>query len=202
MKVEAVFAKSEGFQTAKASDLPKRTLYRLTVVLAVGIFCGVLMVLTNKTLFSGTLQEEITTFHESFQNDSFLRRFFGFVCCDTWFFALLFLCGSSNYGKQITYALLFLKASGIGALAAVYIQNLGQQGVGAYYIGVFPGKCLLLLVLLMMGQNCIHNEAELRQSFGKQGSANKNSCSMYVLRSAVIYIILLISDLLNAGLPK
>ena len=205
MKINAMLANRERLQinSAKQSkDASAQNLHLLTAVLALGILFGVLIYLTRRTLLINHLLELIISFHTSSTNSSFIRRLVSFFCQDTLWFILMLICGTSLFGNYAIYGLLFLKASGIGALACLYTQNFQAENVGAYFICVFPGKILLLLILLMMGQNCTHMCQTMRKDWLQQGSANTRSISLFAARSGVVYGILIISDFLNAALPS
>ena len=202
MRIQAVFTKKEPPQFSRTrQDASAQKLYMLTAVLALGILFGVVIYLTRRTMLLEQLLARIVSFHTRGEKNAFIRNFAGFWGCDTIWFLLLLICGTSPVGTCAVYVLLFLKASGIGALACLYTQNFQAQTVGAYFLCVFPGKILLLLVLLMMGQNCIHMCQTVRTDQTQQGTENKRSLSLFAARSGIVYGILLITDLLNAALP-
>lgn len=198
MKIKAVLS-AKPCRTRKEADPSALSLHILTGVIAAGILFGVLMFLMNRPLFAEHLTPKIQSFFTDQAHTA--DRFLGFLCSDGLLFLILLLCGTSAYGKYFLSVLLFLKASGFGASAGIFMQSFAQAGIGTYFLCVYPGRCLLFLAMLMMGQNCIHTGEEIRKAAAQEGSANKRFLTLFALRSAIIFALFLITDLLNAALP-
>ena len=199
MKVKAVISKKPMIRLdTKTADKNTQQLHILTGVLASGILFGVMIFLVKRALFT----QQIRIICSTEPNIEILQKqLMGYLAADTLFFLCLLLCGSSAVGIYPIYPILFLKASGLGALACTFIQNEPQQSAGVYYTCVFPGKCLLILVMLIMGQNCLYTSDRIKKQILQQGSENNRLLPLYLTRSCVVYILLILSDVISAVLP-
>ena len=196
MKFEATFRPKLKKIGMKKTGQNQQQLHILSGILAAGIVFGVVIYLFRRTMIVGSLIESVQFLVRNSDQASFAKRFLGYICSDmVWLFAI-FVLGSSIYGGRMIYILLFVKAAGISAQACLFIQNNLTQGISIYYLIVFPGKCLLLLAMLIMGQNCVFTSNEIKKCLSEQGVENKRILSLFVLRSAVACGIVLAADLL------
>ena len=199
MKVKAVISKKPMIRLdTKTADKNTQQLHILTGVIAFGILFGVMIFLLKRAVFTQQIRISYCTEPDI---EAMQKQLLGYLAADTLFFLCLLLCGSSVVGIYPIYPILFLKASGLGALACTFIQNEPQQSVGTYYTSVFPGKCLLILVMLMMGQNCLYTSDRIKKQILQQGSENNRLLSLYLTRGCVVYILLILSDIINAVIP-
>ncbi len=201
MKIEAVFRPRVKQTERKTPDKNAMQLRILTGVLASGLVFGVLIYLLRRTMFIDALLDRTLEIINIKIESSFAARFLAILATDMLWVLLLVVLGTSIYGTWLLYPVMFLRAAGLAAQACLLIQNAQPDKIGLFYICVFPGKCLALFIMLMMGQNCLYTSTEIRKCVSEQGSENKRVLSMFFMRSAVVCGITLISDLLNALLP-
>ena len=159
------------------------------------------MYLMRRTMMVDLLLESAYSMFAKTQERSFAKHFLGYLASDMTLAFVLFLLGSSVYGARFVYPLMFLKAAGCSTQACLFVQNCQPQGIGPYYLCLFPSKCLLLFALLIMGQNSIYTSEEIKKTVREQGSENKRVMSMFALRSVIAAGILALSDLLSAAMP-
>lgn len=201
MKIEAVFRPRVKQIERKTPDKNAMQLRILTGVLASGLVFGVLIYLLRRTMFIDALLDRTLEIINIKQDSSFAARFLSILASDMLWVLLLVVLGTSIYGTWLLYPVMFLRAAGLAAQACLLIQNAQPDKIGLFYISVFPGKCLTLFAMLMMGQNCLYTSTEIRKCVSEQGSENKRVLSMFLMRSAVVCSITLLSDLLNTLLP-
>ena len=201
MKIEAVFRPRVKQIERKTPDKNAIQLRILTGVLASGLVFGVLIYLLRRTMFVDALFDRTLEIINIKQESSFATRFLAILASDMLWVLLLVVLGTSIYGTWLLYPVMFLRAAGLAAQACLLIQNAKPDRIGLFYISIFPGNCLALLAMLMMGQNCLYTSTEIRKCVSEQGSENKRVLSMFFMRSAVVCGITLLSDLLNTLLP-
>ncbi len=201
MKIEAMLRPQLKKPVKINTDRNTLQMRILTGVLAAGIVFGILIYLMHRTMMVDQLSENMTSVMQRAGEQTFPKRFLGYIAADCLTMLVLFLLGSSTYGGPIVYVLLFLKAAGLGAQACLFVQNDLSQSIGLYYLKLFPQNCLLLFAWLMMGQNSVYTSGEIRKIVQEQGRENKRILPLFTVRSFVAWGIVLAADLFKAALP-
>lgn len=205
MKINAVITKKPSFQKPVSKLITKpnltdsfnKSLIAITAVIGFGVVFGGLLFMFDRQLFLNELWNHYVSFKTDVEAKSFVETFSGFLLSELLFYAILSILGTSAVGSFLIYPLIFLKGAGIGALASFFVQSFSLDGVGYYFLSVFPGKTVFMLALLILSQNCIQTSGRIRKSL-KNGSEVVD-LKLYALRTAIAVVIFALGSLIDSA---
>ena len=206
MKINAVITKKPNLKKpvpklitkSDIKDTFNKSLIIIAVVIAFGIVAGGLLFAFNRQLFLNELWKHYVSFRTDVEAKSFIETFSGFALNELLFCAVLSILGTSAVGTFFVYPLIFLKGMGIGALASFFVKSFALDGIGYYFLTVFPGKTVFILALLILSQNCIQTSGRIRKSL-RNSVSNDVDLKLYALRTVIAALVFITGSLIDAA---
>ncbi len=124
-----------------------------------------------------------------------IEIFSGFLLCGLLYFAVMFFCGGNIFGKELSLFATAVKASGISVLVAFLYNQYGIEGFEYTLLVFIPGKCALILAMLLITECCFNTSGKLRS--GVSNADAKALIKVFSLRSAVALAMMFFSVLID-----
>lgn len=153
-----------------------------------GIITGICLYLLSDDASKSAVNDLFIAFKDVFSQKSFAELFTALSVSCLIFHAVMFICGSSLFGKPVCALLILFKMTGISTIITHVISAYSIKGLEYILLSFLPGKAFFILSLIFLGKNCFDMIDEIK----KIPLYNKNTQSgikIYCIKSAVACVI-------------
>lgn len=193
MKLSATINRREIFHGYSKNRFPKNLLISFITII-IGIICGTIIYIINSDFISNRLVKYFVSFYTEFSGKKFYEIFCGIILSFLSYYILLVIFGTSVLGFVPTIATAFFKAFGMGCLATYIISAYELHGFEYFLLIIFPGKILIIFSLLLLTEMCIDSSQRIKE-LSEKGSAERFSLNLYLKKSLLILIMMILSAL-------
>lgn len=187
MKVHAVINKP----SIKFDNTNKSAIISFSVIF-IGIVAGVVLY----TFADKSLIKEVTDLFigntTDFANNNKPEIFYGLVVDNLIYFALMHIFAMCVFGTPAVFFITFAKAMGLGFLTAIIYASFGLEGIEYCLMILFPGKFIMILVMILLTQNCYVNSNSITKSINPDNGGVVD-LRKYALRTIVIFVLIVFS---------
>ena len=168
-----------------------------------GLFAAFLSVLTG--LISGSLiyalfihknnnpiVDIFIMFNTEFIGKADAELFSGIAVSVLIYFLMLFISGSSFFGRPMCVVVTFFKFAGIGALISYLYITYGLKGLEYVLLVFFPGKLILIFTSVLMTRSSFEMSGIVKNEANEKGSTT-SSAKLYYLKSLIYLLLFIIS---------
>lgn len=132
-------------------------------------------------------------FTTKFSDKSDIEIFSGFALGVLFYFAALFISGSSFLGKRLSIVITLFKTAGIGTLISHLYITYGLKGLEYVLLVFFPGKIIFIFAAVLMTKCCFDMSSSVKNGVDEKGSAAQ-LIKMYYLKTLVYLLIFILSS--------
>ena len=167
------------------------------------VFSGLLVGLIMYTFLDNGTRKEIfelfIDFNTIFTNKTTIEILSGIVLYGLLYFIILFILGGSFLGSVAAPIVTLIKSAGLTLIVSNLYCEYALKGLEYTLLVFFPGKCILILAMLLMTKNCI---ATSRKIIYNDKDTQVKNITDYSIKSLIILIIFLFSWITDFGLIK
>ncbi|MBQ3136088.1 MAG: stage II sporulation protein M [Clostridia bacterium] len=161
-------------------------------VIAVSLIIGSAFYLLSEEYFNAEIKKLFSESLSFMTTGSAFEIFSGIMVLHAVYFIIMTVFGTSSLGYVFILLMTFFKTLSIGLINAFLYSNYGLKGIEYCCLVFFPGKYLILLVMLMLTYFCIKNSMHVKECM--RGEYNKErKDNTYPIRLFVIGILLSVS---------
>ena len=159
-----------------------------------GLLSGVLIYMfINENVRPGILKLFLR-FYTDFSNKTYIEIFSGIALFGIFYFIIMFISGSSFYGKTISALVTFVKSTGLTLLVSYLYCEFSLMGLEYVLLVFFPGKTVLISGMLLMTKNCIDMSDKLIKCNKTDFNDYKKR---YLIKSILALFIIIFSCLVD-----
>lgn len=174
-----------------------KSIYISFIFILCGLICGALIYLFTGANLKGSIWNLFTGFFTDFSNKSNPEIISGLILSGLPYYFAMIVFGSSIFGYPFVLLLSFIKSMAPSLLFSYLYSSYGLQGAEYVFLVMAPGKIIMLLGVLMLTQSCLTMSASLQKLTNEGSKDCKHELRKFVLRSVIIYVVLLASDLVS-----
>lgn len=195
MKINAVITTNKLKSTKKAFSENSAILSSFLSV-CFGIVAGCILNIINTDTVFESIQEYFVNFATQFSYKAKAEIFSGLLISNIPYFILMLILGASTIGSFTVYVISFFKSAGIGAVATYLYSTYSLRGIEYCLLVFFPAKILLIFGILLLTTSCYANSKNIVLLI-KNSAENKIEMNKYFLRSFFIYLVFVISSIVE-----
>lgn len=159
-----------------------------------GLSSGTLIYICLNDNFRDSICRLFVDFYSVFTDKSSIEIFSGIVFYGIIYFISMFIIGGSIFGKTMAHIITFFKVLGITVLACSFYTEYSIKGLQYALLVFFPGKCTLLVAMLLMTKICFETSRDIL-SFEK--SEKSQLIQTYIIKSSVTFLLFLLSWIID-----
>lgn len=132
------------------------------------------------------------SFNTEFIGKADAELFSGITVSVLIYFLMLFISGSSLFGRPMCVVITFFKFAGIGALISYLYIAYGLKGLEYVLLVFFPGKLILIFTSVLMSRSSFEMSGIVKNGTNEKGSTTL-SMRLYYLKSLVYLLMFIVS---------
>lgn len=136
--------------------------------------------------------EIFISFNTDFIGKTDIEVFSGITVSVLIYFMILFISGSSIFGRTMCIVTTLLKFAGIGALISHLYSSYGLKGLEYVLLIFFPGKLFLIFAAVLMTKCSFDMSNTVKNGSGEKGST-ASVMKLYYLKSLVFLSVFILS---------
>ncbi len=199
MKINAVFRTNKAVKPV--GEGRGVTPYIPPVCIGLGLIIGTVFFLVCGTEIESELWELFIDFSLNYSNKTSMEILSGMIISNIPFFAAIYLLGTSSRGYIGISLLCFVKSFGFGLLTSYLYYSYELRGIEYCLLVLFPGKIIFFFALLLLSESSFSLSLSLSKAI-KQKDGPHPDLSKYDLRTVVLYLIVLVSALIDLMMIK
>lgn len=159
-----------------------------------GLIAGVLIYGLTIKENNNELYKLFIDFNINFTHKKPAEIFSGFALTGLVYFLIMFVSGSSLFGKLLCPVMTFLKAMGITLITSQLYTSFGLKGFEYGLLIFFPGKIILLFSMLILTKLSIDCCSGI---FSGESLAPTKEIKNYCIKSMLILILFILSWIMD-----
>lgn len=181
----------------KKDSIIKDKIYLISFsIIAVSFIFGTALYITAENSLTEEIFSCFTEFYSDFSHKTKLEVFSGILLSHLPYIMLVIILGTSAYGYGIIWIFSFIKASGLGILAAYFYTTFALEGIEYALLVFFPGKFFLILSMLFTMKCSADNSLYISRLI-KGECRTENSSTLYSLKMVTAVLLFVLSSAID-----